>query len=253
MSRERPIRLLTCKSCNSEYGKYEGHLAEYMRRLGGDFKRSEVTIGDVTTRAELTLTNSNIAIANIARESANDPKDLIRSAQYAQSMTHGDEIRLEFSIRINPEISKAILRAAYLWLVAFTGYEYAYTRAGRSIRALMRSSEVLYPGNYCLRLVEAPDVVNNGPWHVTLDSPSDLSAFWVKIGGHLVVMPKAESDSSIFERYWSAQAHLDVPIGRHLNIGIKTLEISATNMRFGQLRTVLSQLPMKSRAESGRK
>ena len=249
LSREHPIRMLTCQPCNNGYGTGpEAQLAEYLKRLGGFFQRSELTIKNVTTRAELTLGVSDVKIVNIPKDSANDPRKLELSAELMQSMGSEDLFSLHFSIAINPSISKALIRAAYLWLIAFTKYEYAYSTAGSSVRSLLRSDDLLYPSNYCLPLVPNASLKQNGPWHLKLIKPRRLSAYWVKIADHLVIMPLQDSSSAVFRRYWREGARIGFPVGRNLQLGIDRLSITIEGMTIGQMEAVLTQLPMKRNA-----
>ena len=217
------VTLLTCENCNSSHGTgSDRRLVDYLRdnTVGEDGYfgalyaevRSEVD-GEIgpPIRGEFKFNPDEPAMQTVPVKKQNNPTDLDENRRLQDKPDATDrKWHIRFRIHQNyPEIRRAYLRTAYLYLVSRSTGVFAYSDAGRFVRSLIASDDP--PPKSLISISNAlPTKVN---WWGWIEAPDEMSCIVVKVANQMVIFPRSDEDSGECYERWANVAQDSTDMG----------------------------------------
>ena len=183
---------LTCRRCNSWSGaELESDLATHFRIQ--EFLRGEWTSSRIIPRvkasngkigASIELKDGKVLI--VSRKDLSNPELKRKFDRYLQSMKGKEGWKLQIQVKFKYRHSRflvAILRAAYLVMFHYFGYEYIFSPSLEQVRQQINNPDGSDLAKYAVlkmgKNIPPPDYVQRGVSIVT--SPPELRSFFVTL------------------------------------------------------------------------
>lgn len=175
-------KILSCKKCNNNSGKFESELEKMInfaidRKDPPNFLIPNVEIKDVETGESIL---GNAIIKNNQSEITFSDKAKTFNPRYKNFLTGLQDRKIKLSIPLYDQgkIDKALLKSAYLVCFIWWGYEFAFSSNGLFIRNVLIDKEE-YPVNIPISWQEGVGKLSKGISLLSLKS--ERLAFMVKI------------------------------------------------------------------------
>lgn len=237
--------ILTCKTCNNEFGsKYQNHLKEYLRYqqfiqrgVGNNFRGDVSILGVGKQKAEITWGNNLLFIAGVPR--ASNPTEIESINQYLSQEPVNLQVYLTHCFHNPRRAAVALLHCAYSQAILSLGVQYAYSRAGEQLRSMFDSVSCEEIQNYVLAPVvtSVRTLTKGDPFVWQLTKPRSLQALWVKIANNVVVLPLPTHGTAVYRRYWRKSSSVVSHLGLQPRIRLMSLSAldSSSKTRLRQL------------------
>ena len=183
------LKILICKKCNNDAGgMYEDSLKDLIATMAFNNnvksakRKAKAKISDIPGNYDISLTMNGNKKIEISLKPNEKSKTKLLDQWIGASKTNFDwKIDLTIPHVNNTKVSKALLKAAYLYCFHGWGYEFVFSYTGEMIRKVL-SNEINYPlNNPSFWLGEAGKNQRLPVGLCQLQSPSEWKSFMINM------------------------------------------------------------------------